>query len=56
VPLFASHGIEREARMALDRWVEASRQRQTDADTVAQLIEELKEIGRRPLDLPAPKA
>jgi len=55
LPVFEAHGIEREARMALARWVQAVRQEQTDAETVARVIEELKEIGRRPLDLSVQK-
>lgn len=53
VPVFREHGIEREARMAMEEWVEAVRQQRTDEATVLATVERLKEIARTPLDLDA---
>jgi len=51
VPVFTSHGIEREARMALLQWVEAVRAEEAGAEAVTRTIEALETASRRPLDL-----
>jgi len=49
-PVFMSHGIPREASMALMDFVLAAEDYQAETDLIARVIERLQEIRRQPLE------